>query len=131
MKIMGREPTLFLGVAYAVITTFGTLGWAHLTGEQAALVNAVIAAIVGCINAWAVRPISPVSFTYAIAALVQLGTAYGITVPDATLAAINGLVVPVLALVTRNQVSPVETAVTKQSAHPTPEAAKHAAAKNG
>lgn len=111
MKIFGREPTLWLAGVYAVLTVFGTVGLAHFSGQQALLVNAAIAAVVGAINAYAVRPISPVSFTYAIAALVQLAGAYGIVIPDVTIVAINGLVVPALALLSRGQVSPADTKI--------------------
>ncbi len=115
MQILGRNPTLWLGVIYALLTTVGTLGLAHFTGTEAALTNAFIAAIVGCVNAYTVRPVSPVAFTYAIACLVSLLAAYGVVIPDATLAAVNALVVPILALVSRNQVSPIPTALTKGS----------------
>lgn len=113
MKVFGREPTLWLAGIYAVLTVLGTTGLAHFTGQQANLTNAAIAAVVGAVNAYAVRPISPVSFTYALAALVQLAAAYGILIPEATLTAINGLVVPALALLSRGQVSPADTAVSR------------------
>jgi hypothetical protein len=110
MKIFGREPTLWLAVIYAVLTVIGTGGLANFSGQQAQLTNAAIAALV---NAYAVRPISPVSFTYAIACLAQLGAAYGVQIPESTLTAINGLVVPALALLSRGQVSPAETAISR------------------
>lgn len=113
MKIFGREPTLWLAVIYALLTVVGTGGLAHFSGDQALLVNAAIAAVVGAINAYAVRPISPVSFTYAIAALAQLAAAYGLAIPEPTLVAVNALVVPALALLSRGQVSPAETAITR------------------
>lgn len=113
MKVFGREPTLWLAGIYAVLTVLGTTGLAHFTGQQANLTNAAIAAVVGAVNAYAVRPISPVSFTYALAALVQLAAAYGILIPPETLTAINGLVVPLLALLSRGQVSPADTAVSR------------------
>jgi hypothetical protein len=113
MKIFGREPTLWLAVIYAALTVLGTGGLAHFTGMQAQLTNAAIAALVGAVNAYAVRPISPVSFTYAVAALAQLGAAYGVAIPPETLTAINGLVVPALALLSRGQVSPADTAISR------------------
>jgi hypothetical protein len=113
MKIFGREPTLWLAVIYAVLTVIGTGGLANFSGQQAQLTNAAIAALVGAVNAYAVRPISPVSFTYAIACLAQLGAAYGVQIPESTLTAINGLVVPALALLSRGQVSPAETAISR------------------
>lgn len=115
MKIFGREPTLWLALIYAGLTVLGTTGLANFSGTQANLTNAAIAAIVGAVNAYAVRPISPVSFTYAIAAVAQLGAAYGIAIPEETLTAINGLVVPALALLSRGQVSPAETAISRST----------------
>src|SRR6185295_7485636 len=104
---------LWLALIYAVLTVLGTGGLAHFSGQQAQLTNAAIAAIVGAVNAYAVRPISPVSFTYAVAALAQLTAAYGVAIPEDTLNTINGLVVPALALLSRGQVSPAETAVSR------------------
>lgn len=115
MKILGREPTLWLAVLTAVISLAGTLGFRLLGADQAALWNAAILAIVGAINAFVVRPIAPAAFTYAVAAIVQLGAAYGLSVTDPQLSMINALIVPVLALLTRGQVSPQDTAITKES----------------
>lgn len=111
MKIFGREPTLWLATIDAVVIIVGTLGLHLISGSQAALIVAAINALFGAINAWAVRPISPVAFTYAIGAIVALVAGYGLNVPDATLAAINAGVVPILALLSRGQVSPEDTAV--------------------
>jgi hypothetical protein len=69
-----------------------------------------------------VRPVQPAAFTYAIGAIVQLAAAYGLHVTDPQLSMINALVVPALMLLTRGQVSPVETAVTKASTDPVPAA---------
>lgn len=123
--ILGREPTLYLAVVTALISLAGTLGFRVLGEDQAALWNVAILAVFGAINAATVRPISPAVFTYAIAAIVQLGAAYGLNVTDPQLSQINALVVPVLALLTRGQVSPVDTAVTKPTTAPTPEALAH------
>jgi hypothetical protein len=67
------------------------------------------------INAYAVRPISPVAFTYAIGAIVALVGSYGLTLTNEQVAGINAVVVPVLALLTRGQVTPAETAITRES----------------
>ena len=123
MKIFGREPTLWLAALSSFIVIVGTFGLDLLNGQQAALLVVAINAVFAAINAYAVRPISPVAFTYAIGALVSLGALYGIVIPDATLAAVNGLVVPLLALLARGQVSPVTTPVTETTPEPTPEAA--------
>jgi hypothetical protein len=111
MKILGREPTLFIAVISSGIVVLGTFGLHWLSGQQAGLIVAAINAVALAVNAYTVKPVAPAAFTYAIAALVAVVAAYGINVSAETLAAINLAVVPVLALLTRNQVSPQETAV--------------------
>lgn len=113
MKIFGREPTLVIAALNAIVLIVGTIGLRLLTGEQAALAVVVINAIFGVVNAWAVRPISPAVFTYAIASILALTASYGLTLPIETVAAINAAVVPILALLTRDQVSPQETPISK------------------
>jgi hypothetical protein len=111
MKILGREPTLWLAVISSAVVLIGTFGLDILNGQQAALLVAAINGIFGAINAYAVRPISPVAFTYAVGAIVALLAAYGLNLPIETVAALNVLVVPVLALLSRDQVAPQSTAI--------------------
>jgi hypothetical protein len=129
MKLLGRDPALWLAFLTAVISIAGTLGFRLLDQEQAALWNVAINAVAGAITAYFVRPISPVAFTYAIAALAQLGAAYGLNLTEPQLSQINAIVVPTLALLTRGQVSPIETALTDTTENPTPEAAEVNASK--
>lgn len=110
-KLFQREPTLWIAVINAVVILVGTFGLRFVDGDQAGLIVAVINAIFGCITAYAVRPISPVAFTYAIGAIVALAAAYGLAVPPETVASLNVLVIALLALLSRGQVSPQETAV--------------------
>ena len=111
MKILGREPTLWIGVISSAVILLGTFQFQLLTGEQAALIVVAINAIAGAANAWLVRPISPVAFTYAVGALVAVATSYGLNLSIETVAAINAAVIPTLALLSRGQVSPEETAI--------------------
>lgn len=111
MKLFQREPTLWIAFASSVVVLLGTFGFRLLTPDNAAAVVVVINAIAAAINAYAVRPISPIAFTYAVASVVALAATYGFNVPPETIAAINALVVPALALLSRGQVSPEETAV--------------------
>lgn len=115
MKIFGREPTLWLAVIAAMLSLIGTFGIRWLDAEQAALAVAALYAVVAAINAYAVRPISPVAFTYAIGALVALAAAYGLNVPQETVGMIGASVVPILALLSRGQVTPADTAITRPS----------------
>lgn len=113
MKILGREPTLWLAVISSLIVVVGTFGLDLLNGQQAALIVAAINGVFAAINAYAVRPVSPVAFTYAVGAIVAVLGAYGLNLPIETVATINAAVIPVLALLSRGQVSPAETAITR------------------
>lgn len=124
MKIFGRDPTLWLAFLTGLISLAGTLGFRLLGEDQAAIWNLAILAVAGALTAYAVRPIQPAAFTYAVGALVQLGAAYGLNVTDPQLSMLNALVIPTLALLTRGQVSPVTSAISKITDAPTPEAAK-------
>lgn len=121
MKI--REPALLIGVVVAVISLLGTLGFTFLSMDQAGLWVAVVNAVAAAFLAWTVRPISPAIFTYVVGVLVALGTGYGLEFTPEQVAAVNGMVVPALTLITRNQVSPIDTPVTAITPNPTPEAA--------
>ena len=113
MKILQREPTLWLGVISSVIILVGTFGIDALNGQQAALAVVAINAVFAAVNAYAVRPISPVAFTYAVGSIVAVAGAYGLNLSIEQVAALNAVVVPALALLTRGQVSPQETVLTK------------------
>lgn len=112
MKLFGREPTLWLAGLSVLIPVIGTFGLHALSGQQAALVVVAINAVAGAINAYTVRPISPVAFTYLISSIVALVGSYGLALPVETVVSINVAVVPILALLSRSQVSPDETAIT-------------------
>lgn len=122
MKLFQREPTLYIGFISSLIILAGTFGLKLLTGEQAVLIVVAINAIAAAANAYAVRPVSPVAFTYAVGSLVAVAGAYGLNLSIETVAALNAVVVPALALLTRGQVSPVETPVTEASKAPVPDA---------
>lgn len=113
MKLFGREPTLWLAVISSLIIVAGTFGFHLLTGQEASLIVVGINAIFAAINAYAVRPISPVAFTYAVGSIVAVVGAYGLNVPIETVAAINAAVIPILALLSRGQVEPQDTPLTK------------------
>lgn len=113
MKIFGRDPTLWIGVISSLIVLAGTAGFHWLTGVQAGLFVAAINAIAGAVNAWAVRPISPVAFTYAVGAIVALVGSYGLLLSESTVGALNLAVIAILGLLSRGQVSPQDTPISK------------------
>lgn len=114
-KIFGREPTLWVAGLNAVIMIVGTIGLKLINADQAGLFVVVVNALFACVNAFAVRPISPVTFTYAIGSIVALFGSYGAHLPAETVAQINAAVIPALALLTRGQVTPANTAISRES----------------
>lgn len=115
MKILGREPTLWLAIISNAIVLAGTFGLHWLNGAQAGLLVAVINGAAAAVNAYAVRPISPTTFTYLVGAMVALAASYGLNVTNDQLAILNTGVISLLALLSRGQVSPAETAVSRST----------------
>lgn len=103
-----REPTLLIAVAASVLGLVVTLGFSWLTAEQAAVIVALLNAGLGAWNALKVRPIAPAAFTYLVGAIAALAAAYGFDVAQQTVGAVNGVVLTVLALLTRVQVTPTD-----------------------
>lgn len=108
-KILGREPTLYIAVLNALVLGAATLGLRWLDNDQAGLIVAAVNAVMGAINAYFVRPISPAAFTYAASAIVAVMVSYGLAITPEQLIAFNSIMVMVLGLITRGQVSPQET----------------------
>lgn len=107
MRILGREPTLYLQAIAAVLGLAMTFGWDKLTAEQAALWVAMLTAVVTAVNAALVRPVAPVAFTGLVAATASLVAAYGFDVTQEQVGGVQTVVIAVLALLTRVQVTPV------------------------
>lgn len=114
-KLFGREPTLWIAVLSSAIMLLATFGFGWLDNDQAGLIVVAINAVAAAVNAWTVRPISPAVFTYAASSIIAAAAAYGLEVTPEQLASLNSLLVVVLALLTRGQVAPQETAVSAPS----------------
>ena len=109
MKIFGREPALIISTLSAVLSLIVTFN-IGMSGEQAGAIVAVISAAFGAITAAMTRPIAPSAFTAVVAAGAALLAAYGLDVSAETVGATNAVVLAVLALLARGQVSPKEAA---------------------
>lgn len=106
MRILGREPTLWLQSLSAVLALLVTFGWDNLTAEQAGAMVAVLTALVGVANAVAVRPWQPAMFTGLITAGAVLAGTYGFDLAQEKIGALQVAVTAVMTLLTRVQVSP-------------------------
>lgn len=127
MKIFGRQPALAISILNAVVLLLGTFGLGWINGDQAGLIVAAIGAASGAVLAFTTRPIAPSAFISLVSALTAVASAYGLNLSAETVAAINSVVVSLVAFVAYGNISPVETAVTKSSDNPTPEAVAHEA----
>lgn len=102
-----REPALIVGVISGALSLLVALQFGSLTSEQAALIVAAITAVGGVITAVATRPVAPAAFTGLVVAVADLLAGFHFAVSAGTIGAVNGLVLAVLTLVTRHQVTPV------------------------
>lgn len=102
-----REPALSVGALSAALSLIVALGIGGLTSEQAALIIAAITAVGGVVTALATRPIAPAAFTALVVAVADLLAGFHFDVEPGMVAAVNGVVLAVLTLITRHQVTPV------------------------
>lgn len=100
------EPTLVLQTISAALAFIVTFGLDFLTAEQAGAITAVIAAIIGVVNALKVRPVAPAAFQALVTTFAALVTTYGLHFSQEQIGTFQLLVVAVIALLTRTQVTP-------------------------
>lgn len=110
MKIFGREPAAFIALLGSVLAVLAALELPGLDPGQAAAAVAVVAAGV---LAYTTRPLAPSLLTGAFAALVALFTEYGLELSEELVGGITGLILATYAFITREQVTPRETPVTR------------------
>lgn len=110
MGKISREPTLWLAVLAGALNFAVTFGLDGLNAEQAAWINTAINAIVAAVAAARTRPVAPQAFTYALTSLAGLFAAYGLDFSQEMVGSANLLMLSILALLTRGQVSPKEDA---------------------
>ncbi|GIJ51333.1 hypothetical protein Val02_82190 [Virgisporangium aliadipatigenens] len=106
MKLFGREPTLWLQLLSALLALSVTFGWDWLTDENAGAIVAASTALIGAVNAWAVRPIAPAAFTAVVTTVATLAATYGFELTAVQIGATQAIVTAALTLLTRGQVSP-------------------------
>ncbi len=111
------EPAIVLQTISAGLALMVTFGIPGLSAEQAALIVAVVAAILGVITALKVRPIAPAIFTTLITAGAALLTGYGLDLSQEMIGAVQVFVVAVMTMLTRGQVSPEATAEFRRELH--------------
>lgn len=104
-KIFGNEPAVIIAVISAALSLVVSLG-VGLSADVAADWVAVVSAVFAIVAAWHTRPIAPALFTGLVQVTAVLLAAYHFGVSAGTVGAFNVLVIAVLTLLTRGQVSP-------------------------
>lgn len=104
------EPTLILQAISALLAFLVTFALPGLNAEQAGLITAAVAAIIGVVNAFHVRPVAPAVFQTLITTGAALLTAYGLHFSAEAVGALQVLVIAVVAMLTRQAVSPAADA---------------------
>lgn len=110
LRILGREPAAWVAAAGSVLTVLAAVGLPWLDAGQAAALTALVAAVVLVATT---RPVAPGLVTGVVTAGAALLAEYGLDLPDATVGAVTAAVLAVFALITRQQVSPQDTAITR------------------
>jgi len=108
VQIFGREPSLWVGLAGAVLTAVAAMNVDFLNAGQAA---ALTAAFAGVLIAVTTRPIAPALFTAAFVAVAALFAEYGLHLSDAVIGGVMAVILAGFALAgIRPQVEPVTSA---------------------
>jgi len=105
-RLFGREPALIIAVIGAVVGLLVTFNLKWLDAEQGAAFLVCVDAVAALLTAITVRPVAPAVFVYASTAIFKLLAAYHFHVADETIAAVNVLIVALVAAAVRNQVTP-------------------------
>jgi len=106
IKILGREPALWLALIGAVLTWAVSLGLDWLNAGQA---TAIITFITGVVIALTTRPIAPALFVAVVSAGASLLAEYGLHWSDAAVTGLGTIILAGFALFgIRPQVSPIE-----------------------
>lgn len=104
IRIFGREPALWIGFLSAVGIALAGLNISWLNAGQS---TAIVAAIAAALLIITTRPVGPGVFLSALSAGVALFAEYGLTVSEATVTALGGIIMAIFALIgVRPQATP-------------------------
>lgn len=106
-KILGREPTLWIGAITAVVNFLVGFQLDGLSPVQAAWISSFVSAAGALFVALQTRPIAPNVFSYVISVAAGLMGAYGLNMSQEMVTSVQGLVLMLFVLVSRGQVSPI------------------------
>ena len=103
--IFGREPAVWLSFIMAAVALISAFGFS-LTTDQQGLIQAFVNAVLGCIVALMVRPVSVAALTAVVQTGVPLLVAFGLHLSVEQQGVILAFVPVALNLILRPQVTP-------------------------
>jgi hypothetical protein len=106
-SIFGREPALFINVIAAALGMFVSLDFAGLNDGKAAAIVAVLTAGAAIFQAWHTRPVAVSLFTGFVGTAAVLAASFGLDFTQQQVGAVQLVVVTVLTLLARGQITPV------------------------
>lgn len=109
VKIFGRDPLLWTALVSAVLTGLA----AFKLGLDPGAAGAINGVVVVAVAIWATRPVTPGLFTGLVTAAVSLLAEYGIHLEEVQTTALHSVVLTAFALITRQQVKPRDTAISR------------------
>lgn len=110
IRILGREPAAVIAAIGSVLTVLAAMNLDFLDAGQAAAATAFVSAVVLVATT---RPVAPGLVTGVVSTGAALFAEYGLHASDALVGALTGAVLAIFALISRQQVSPQPTAVTR------------------
>lgn len=105
--LFGKEPALILGFVSAALGLVASVGFHNLGPATVGAIVAVLTALLGAAQAAYTRPVAPAAFVTLVAAVGALVAGFGLHVNPEVIGGVDALVVALLSLLTRGQVSPV------------------------
>lgn len=105
MKVLGKEPALWLALIGALLTWAAGFGFDWLSTGQAV---AIVGALTGVAIAVTTRPVAPGLYVAAVAVVAAMFSEYGLHWSEAAVTGLGGIILAAFALFgIRPQVSPV------------------------
>lgn len=101
-----RQPVAYVEILKLVLVAVAVFADLGLTADTQALIIAAVYAVLGAIQAAAVRPIAPAAFVTVITTLAALAGRFGLELGPEQVAAIVGLASGILTLQTWQSVTP-------------------------
>ncbi len=106
MKILGREPIVWLTGAQSVLAVVVSIPALGVSAETAAWVITLASLVLGALEAWSVRPFTVAAMTAAVRTTVTALVMFGLPISPELSGAMVALGTFVLGLLTANSVTP-------------------------